>query len=601
MVRDRQDASGGARPADALSKMVGSYAAKLQDAGAGGAGGGGHEPGLEPGAVGAETSGAQRAQLSVPLQPVARTTSAGMRRAGERETAPAEGPGGGGGEKRSMACCVVTERNAERGRLVVRGPSWQWDDQDGGSGCTGMLTHDEDEGWWRVKWEGEWWRANSYRVGGDGAYDLAFAAHACPCRRPAMPQPDRMPVVFNNRTKRYGEANAAAPRWSPPAVEMTSSPWSAGVTVDASLVAGASHTPRGTPAQGLSVVMPDGSGVRSLYQPETGGSMSYGGGGDGRLYPGEGGQPIQRMESCGNDLTMGTKVIESVLLSAGLFISCAHRLHCFSLTNFLKRPQGFRVGGLTPRGVGTSPRWAPGEVGVMATPRGRGWGGEEGSGGYVRQAVGEYGSADGARSAFRSNFIYTPQQTQKEVMPAMAAGTAAAAAAGVQGFVAAAQGTWLQPAPAGHVSYGVSLPVAAGDEEVVRQRELARQREQEIALERERARERELAKEREMVERERERDRERLREVEQERQERERVKQAQREQERAVKAEKERQRLKDKVRGKSVRARGLGALADQRARLRLSRLRVSVLRVVALHVRQRFALLLLLTLCPSIR
>jgi hypothetical protein len=35
----------------------------------------------------------------------------------------------------------------------VRGPDWQWDDQDGGAGCTGTLAHDEQEGWWRVKWE----------------------------------------------------------------------------------------------------------------------------------------------------------------------------------------------------------------------------------------------------------------------------------------------------------------------------------------------------------------------------------------------------------------------------------------------------------------
>ena len=52
-----------------------------------------------------------------------------------------------------MACCAVTEGNAERSRRVVRGDDWQWGEQDGGEGGTGTLTQDEHEGWWRVKWE----------------------------------------------------------------------------------------------------------------------------------------------------------------------------------------------------------------------------------------------------------------------------------------------------------------------------------------------------------------------------------------------------------------------------------------------------------------
>ena len=67
-------------------------------------------------------------------------------------------------DTREAACCVVTEGNAEKGRRVVRGPSWEWDDQDGGKGCMGTLSQNEQEGWWRVKWEGEWWRHTCSKV-----------------------------------------------------------------------------------------------------------------------------------------------------------------------------------------------------------------------------------------------------------------------------------------------------------------------------------------------------------------------------------------------------------------------------------------------------
>ena len=46
----------------------------------------------------------------------------------------------------------------------------------------GTLSQNEQVGWWRVKWEGEWWRSNSYRVGGDSAFDLAYATINCPCK-----------------------------------------------------------------------------------------------------------------------------------------------------------------------------------------------------------------------------------------------------------------------------------------------------------------------------------------------------------------------------------------------------------------------------------
>ena len=495
---------------------MGTCSAKLMNEG------GGAQSGVAS-RVASEVQGAGTAQVITPMQQeIVRTPSFGLKRAGER------GANNNGGDrmvgsvegKRSPACCVVTERNAERGRVVVRGPSWQWEDQDGGTGCTGTLMQDEDGGWWRVKWEGEWWRANSYRVGGDGAYDLAFALHDCPCRRPSLPQPESMPLVYNNRTKKYGPPSATD--MSPPAVEVTSTPFSATVktvALDASLEAGTGRTLSGAPAR----VLPDGAAVRSIHQPDGFTPRSYpgmesqayqDGGGEARDH--SVGMP-QRVESLGNELTMGTK--------------------------------GFRVGGLTPRGVGTSPTLKPrpgpssGDFGAALTPRGWGWGGEEGGGGFVRQAA--TGMMDGSRSGFKSNFIYTPQ-SQREAMPA----GVITPSSGGHGHVMMTPST---PAPAGgHSSYIVRSPIPAGEEEMARQRELARQKEREVALERERARELELAREREMVQRERERDRERMREVEMER---ERVRQGQeleervlREKERAKKEEKERQRLKERVR-----------------------------------------------------
>jgi len=60
------------------------------------------------------------------------------------------------------------------GVRVTRGKDWEWGDQDGGAGCVGTTTDDEeDDGWIGVKWDNG--RSNSYRVGAVGKYDLYYA------------------------------------------------------------------------------------------------------------------------------------------------------------------------------------------------------------------------------------------------------------------------------------------------------------------------------------------------------------------------------------------------------------------------------------------
>ncbi len=57
------------------------------------------------------------------------------------------------------------------GTRVVRGPDWNWDDQDGGPGKTGRLTGATLEGGWReVRWANG--AANYYRWGAESKYDL---------------------------------------------------------------------------------------------------------------------------------------------------------------------------------------------------------------------------------------------------------------------------------------------------------------------------------------------------------------------------------------------------------------------------------------------
>jgi serine/threonine protein kinase len=57
------------------------------------------------------------------------------------------------------------------GMQVVRGPDWNWGDQDGGDGGRGRLTGEVlDEGWLEVRWKGG--VVNYYRWGAESKYDL---------------------------------------------------------------------------------------------------------------------------------------------------------------------------------------------------------------------------------------------------------------------------------------------------------------------------------------------------------------------------------------------------------------------------------------------
>ena len=66
---------------------------------------------------------------------------------------------------------------AEVGLRVVRGPDWQWGDQDGGEGCLGTITELGGQGNAAegalplVLWD-YGYRSNNYRCGKEGKYDL---------------------------------------------------------------------------------------------------------------------------------------------------------------------------------------------------------------------------------------------------------------------------------------------------------------------------------------------------------------------------------------------------------------------------------------------
>lgn len=66
---------------------------------------------------------------------------------------------------------AVTESTAKVGLRVMRGPDWQWSNQDGGQGKRGTLVGNAGAGWWRVKWDAG--GSNTYRV--VGAHDLVKA------------------------------------------------------------------------------------------------------------------------------------------------------------------------------------------------------------------------------------------------------------------------------------------------------------------------------------------------------------------------------------------------------------------------------------------
>jgi len=61
------------------------------------------------------------------------------------------------------------------GARVKRGSNWRWGDQDGGANCKGtIITLADTPGWARVKWDigGV---SNTYRIGADDEFDLAYA------------------------------------------------------------------------------------------------------------------------------------------------------------------------------------------------------------------------------------------------------------------------------------------------------------------------------------------------------------------------------------------------------------------------------------------
>eukprot|EP00802_Teleaulax_amphioxeia_P014113 Tamp_14173.p1 GENE.Tamp_14173~~Tamp_14173.p1 ORF type:complete len:327 (-),score=28.85 Tamp_14173:633-1613(-) len=97
--------------------------------------------------------------------------------------------------KKVDTCCEVTRERAlrGRGRRVVRGPDWQYGDQDGGAGEHGMLEELHENGCVFVTWEhvpglmpvghrGRVRHRANYRV--SGAADLKFLRDDCVCRKP---------------------------------------------------------------------------------------------------------------------------------------------------------------------------------------------------------------------------------------------------------------------------------------------------------------------------------------------------------------------------------------------------------------------------------
>ncbi|GIQ80540.1 hypothetical protein KIPB_001354 [Kipferlia bialata] len=82
--------------------------------------------------------------------------------------------GSGGTEARPVPEMAVTSPGSLRvGAYVVRGPSWEWDDQDGGVGTKGKITGPFRDGWVRVEWPSG--AINTYRAGADQEYDLLYA------------------------------------------------------------------------------------------------------------------------------------------------------------------------------------------------------------------------------------------------------------------------------------------------------------------------------------------------------------------------------------------------------------------------------------------
>jgi DNA repair exonuclease SbcCD ATPase subunit len=77
-----------------------------------------------------------------------------------------------------LAGAPVTGENHVLGRRVKRGPSWKWEDQDGGVGSLGTLIAWNEgtaprQNWCRVRWDAG--KTNIYRAGAEKAHDLVYA------------------------------------------------------------------------------------------------------------------------------------------------------------------------------------------------------------------------------------------------------------------------------------------------------------------------------------------------------------------------------------------------------------------------------------------
>jgi Mib_herc2 len=70
----------------------------------------------------------------------------------------------------------IEGRPLEKGMRVVRGPSWEWADQDGNG--TGTVGQEGTPGWWSVVWDAG--GRNSYRWGIDGIFDLSVISPVDP-------------------------------------------------------------------------------------------------------------------------------------------------------------------------------------------------------------------------------------------------------------------------------------------------------------------------------------------------------------------------------------------------------------------------------------
>ncbi|CAE7249948.1 hecd-1, partial [Symbiodinium sp. CCMP2456] len=69
---------------------------------------------------------------------------------------------------------AVTSSNLVEGAMVQRGPSWIWEDQDGGKHCLGRVLHFNTEtGWATVQWSNG--MRNCYRIGMNSKNDLEHA------------------------------------------------------------------------------------------------------------------------------------------------------------------------------------------------------------------------------------------------------------------------------------------------------------------------------------------------------------------------------------------------------------------------------------------